>query len=155
MVKDKDMRKLAVMGFCCLFAIPSLAEDGAKDGWLDEWINTSAEIGAWTGASGDGCCTWQGIAGGVWSVTGNVAETENQTVSGKTVCAANGGSYAQTGTPSEEIGEYCWCQMTSPKVGSWVLDGPIGTASYCAANCAFNCAGNVRSNLDFRAAVLR
>jgi hypothetical protein len=93
-------------------------------------------------------------ASGTWTMVS--ADTTCNQVRGEGLCA-NGGTTTTTGergTPGGSGGRHCWCRMTAPRVGAWVFRISDGSASNCSANCAYNCAGNLRSNGNFRAAVL-
>jgi hypothetical protein len=49
---------------------------------------------------------------------------------------------------------YCWCRMTTPRVGAWVFLGVGLSASNCSTGCANDCADSVRDYRGFRAAVV-
>jgi hypothetical protein len=44
--------------------------------------------------------------------------------------------------------------MTAPRVGAWVFMYDVETASKCSTYCASACAALVRTDADFRTAVL-
>ena len=85
------------------------------------------------------------------------------TVKGIAKCSSTNGTYAQTGTPSDTDGQYCWCQATSYTATgssqcnvaspSWVFYNGRGSASNCASYCALGCTNGVRNNSDFRRAL--
>ena len=93
-------------------------------------------------------------------------EFTNGTVKGIARCSTTNGTYAQTGSPANDLGTKCWCQATgyaehtdgnyveySPvESSSWVFCNDYG-GSDCVINCANYCSYYVADYTDFRRAV--
>ena len=117
----------------------------------------NGDNGSNSGNNGQGSHT--GMQNGEWSV----AWGDNTTVHGMAKCSDTTGTYAQTGTPSNTDGRYCWCDMTgynlqggtlqSVASPSWVFNRDLGSASNCANACANRCADYVQFDSGFRAAL--
>ena len=100
------------------------------------------------------------VGSGEWAVDyGNAG-----VIKGMAKCSETSGTSAQTGTPSNTDGKYCWCQITGYDAdkdknycpvasSSWVLNFGSGSASDCARNCAGSCTDSVRYSSSFPAAL--
>jgi len=63
-----------------------------------------------------------------------------------------GGDWGETGNPSDENGQSCWCKVTgytpngsetcTPAVAPWVFNGDLGDAEECGYMCSSFCADN-------------
>ena len=118
------------------------------DVWVSAWRGHNGTLtnGTRVPTSGNGAREW--------SVTANVGGTGTHTASGDAWCGTS-----STAPPSAHSasGTNCWCRMTGPRAGSWVLQYGPGTASSCAAFCASNCSFCVLNGSGFsctRGAVL-
>jgi hypothetical protein len=89
---------------------------------------------------------------GAWTVTGPWGGGGAPIIiNGNHRCSETKGTYLNTGSPVEDAGQYCWCQMKSEdSSGSWVFQSDQKT--HCDANCKVNCANYVQSKSNFRAA---
>lgn len=69
---------------------------------------------------------------------------------------ATRGKWAEAGNPDEEFGPYAWCRVKTKNSSAapWLFSYTYNSADRCARDCAGGCACRVRSNADFRSAVL-
>ncbi|MDR2412885.1 MAG: hypothetical protein LBD50_01590 [Rickettsiales bacterium] len=78
---------------------------------------------------------------------------------GASGCSETSGTFGVAGSPTftSSGGQYCWCRMYGPDLGSvsgsWVLHNVYGSASYCAYDCALNCAAGAAYFSDYRSAL--
>ena len=106
---------------------------------------------------------FSGLNPGEWTTTASYG-----TVKGQAICSRISGTYAQTGTPTDETGQegaqYCWCKATgfaepnsssyqTVASSSWVFSPDYDDAVGCVFDCAYRCADYVRDGPDFRRAV--
>ena len=97
--------------------------DDDNDWAAGSYTNTTGQNATWTATS----------------VSGNVA-------TGISKCSSTEGSYNTAGTPSDENGKYCWCQVSTytPNGGTlcnvaspaWVYNTIYEDAEDCASRCA-------------------
>ncbi|MDR1071409.1 MAG: hypothetical protein LBL21_02080 [Rickettsiales bacterium] len=88
-----------------------------------------------------------------WQATANTAGAGDFIISGLGVCSTSAGTPAVKGNPSMEGGIYCWCKMTSPRVGAWVFRVSLGSNAECNSQCAMYC-DHLYFNAAFREAIL-
>ena len=89
---------------------------------------------------------------GVWAVSATNGGAGRQAVSGISACRA---SSANASENNFLPGQFCWCRMTNPMVGSnWVFQNDMSTLGTCQIFCAQSCTASFRSNRTFRAAIL-
>ena len=94
---------------------------------------------------------------GTWGTTFDYGK-----VRGEALCSSTSGTYAQPGTPDENItGRYCWCKVTGYQASggsewqnvssvSWVFGFDHEIADFCPDGCAFYCANYVQNDSVFR-----
>jgi hypothetical protein len=102
----------------------------------------------------ENCCTSSGDGMNSWSVTGPWGVGGiSITVVGDSRCSTAGGTYATTGNPSTESGNYCWCRIRrdTGSLGAWLYC--LSYSADCASYCAYYCAYFTQSHSDFRAAL--
>ena len=135
--------------------------------YCEGWDTNITSNDGWFGQDeGNADCSdsrFSGLNPGEWATTASYG-----TVKGQAICSTISGTYAQTGTPTDETGQegalYCWCKATgfaepnsssyqTVASSSWVFYRGYDNADYCASNCANRCAYGVRARSDFRRAV--
>jgi len=100
------------------------------------------------------------LSNGEWSDTFSYG-----TVFGNALCSTTSGTWATTGTPANDGGQYCWCRATGYQPSDsdvvyspnspllWVFLNDAGATSNCASYCAYGCAYHVQNRSDFRRAL--
>ena len=113
--------------------------------WLNAWFHHSgplpySEIGdMWS---------WPvTVPEGMFSVTSNMGGAGNQTVTGNAWCGTDGGTpppmHVDDVWYAGGSAHWCWCRMTAPNAGQWVLGGFFHNAGYgdfCPWHCQTMCA---------------
>jgi hypothetical protein len=79
-------------------------------------------------------------------------------VKGEGICTSDTGTSGARGLPIAPNGSggKCWCRMTAPRTGAWVLVFSIGLAGDCMSGltCAGTCADDIKNKAGFRAVIL-
>ncbi|MCQ2562044.1 MAG: hypothetical protein MJ158_00250 [Alphaproteobacteria bacterium] len=78
---------------------------------------------------------------------------------GNSLCSNTSGPTGTIGTPSNENGGYCWCNIngydknatgTESVYSSWVAVNYSESFDTCSSNCSATCANAIKTNADFR-----